>query len=153
MLSSVEPTTLLVRWVHIGAAMATVGGAAYMRLAVLPALRDGADDPARARLREALTARWARVVHVCIALLLVTGFGNFYLLAIRPHLPAMPYHPVFGAKLLTAVLIFFIASALVSRGPGFAGIRAKSATWLTILLIAAAVVVALSGVLVQLRGG
>ncbi|MEK7756433.1 MAG: hypothetical protein AAB385_04400, partial [Planctomycetota bacterium] len=102
-------------------------------------------------LREAVRARWAKFVHASIALLLITGAINFAILALPPKIKALPYHPIFGVKLLAAFAVFFIASALMSRGPGFAGIRAKRAKWLGILLALGGIIVLLSGILNQIR--
>lgn len=141
---------LVSRWVHISAAIVAIGGAAYAVIAVLPTLRELSED-VRVRIADAVRSRWARVVHVCIVLLLLTGGLNFYLLALAPGVEPMPYHAIFLLKLLAALAIFFIASALVGRSPGFAAMRAASRRWLTTILALAAAIVLLSGVLSQVR--
>ena len=122
-----------------------------MRFALLPAAKATLTDDMHERLREAIRARWAKVIHASIALLLLTGLINFALLALPPKIKALPYHPIFGVKLLAALAVFFIASALVSRGPGFANIRANRAKWLSILLALGGLIVLLSGILNQVR--
>lgn len=122
-----------------------------MRFALLPAAKATLTDDVHERLREAVRARWAKFVYASIALLLITGSINFAILAILPKIKSLPYHPIFGVKLLAAFAVFFIASALMSRGPGFAGIRAHRAKWLSILLALAGLIVLLSGVLNQVR--
>ncbi len=122
-----------------------------MRFALLPAAKATLTDDVHESLREAVRARWAKFVHAAIALLLLTGSINFAILAIPPKIKPIPYHPIFGVKLLAAFAVFFIAEALMSRGPGFANIRAKRAKWLGILLALAGLVVLLSGILNQVR--
>jgi hypothetical protein len=84
--------------------------------------------------------------------LLLTGGFNFLRLAMPPKISPMPYHAIFGVKLLAALAVFFIASALAGRAPGFARLRARSRWWLGMLLVLAAIIIALSGVLSQVRG-
>ena len=142
---------LISRWIHLASAIVAVGGAVFMRFALLPAAKSTLTDDVHERLREAVRARWAKFVHASIALLLITGSINFAILALPPKIKALPYHPIFGVKLLAAFAVFFIASALMSKGPGFAGIRAKRAKWLGILLTLGGLIVLLSGILNQVR--
>jgi uncharacterized membrane protein len=142
---------LISRWIHLASAIVAVGGAVFMRFALLPAAKTTLTDEVHERLREAVRARWVKFVHTSIALLLITGAINFAILALPPKIKAIPYHPIFGVKLLAAFVVFFIASALMSRGPGFAGIRANRAKWLGILLALGGLIVLLSGILNQVR--
>jgi len=142
---------LISRWIHLASAIVAVGGAVFMRFALLPAAKATLTDEVHERLREAVRARWAKFVHASIALLLITGAINFLLLAMPPKIKAIPYHPIFGIKVLAAFAVFFVASALMGRGPGFAGIRAKRAKWLGILLALGGLIVLLSGILNQVR--
>ena len=122
-----------------------------MRFALLPAAKATLTYDVHERLREAVRARWAKFVHASIALLLITGSINFAILALPPKIEPMPYHAIFGVKVLAAFVVFFIASALMSQGPGFAGIRAKRAKWLSILIALGGLIVLLSGILNQVR--
>lgn len=150
-MESMDYILLLTRWLHIGSAIAAIGGAFFMRVALMPAATATLDDATHARLREAIRVRWARVIHFSIAILLVTGGFNFVMLAMPPKIEPMPYHAIFGVKLLAALGIFFIASVLVGRGEGLAAMRARRAKWLTILLVLATVIVMLSGILNRVR--
>ena len=144
---------LFLRWLHILAAMAAIGGAFFMRAALIPAAQESLSDDAHDKLRESLRRRWALVVHVSIVVLLLTGFTNFVMLALPPKIKPMPYHAVFGVKFLLALFVFFIASVLVGRGNGLAGMRKQRAKWLGVLLAAAAAIVLISGFLGQIRTG
>lgn len=143
---------LISRWLHIAAAIIAIGGAFFVRAALQPSANETLSDADHAKLREAIRTRWAKVVGACIAVLLLTGGFNFVKLALPPKISPMPYHAIFGVKLLAALVVFFIASALAGRAPGFAKLRERSRTWLGVLLVLAAVIVALSGVLSQVRG-
>jgi hypothetical protein len=142
---------LVSRWIHLSAAILAIGGAAFMLLALLPSAKSTLDDEAHQRLREAVRKRWAPWVHTCIALLLITGATNFLILALPPRIKPMPYHAIFGVKFLMALGIFFLATALVGRSPGFATLRENSRTWLGAILLLAAIIVLLSGLLSQVR--
>lgn len=139
------------RCVHICAVIVVIGGAAFQLLALLPALRSApADDSAKA-IGDAVRKKWARFIHVAIALLLITGGINFWRLAIPPKVDAIPYHPIFGVKLLAAMTIFFIASALVGSAPGFEKMRRNAGRWLAWVVVLALAIVFLSGLLYQIR--
>lgn len=150
-MESIDPVLLVSRWLHLAAAIVALGGALFMRLAVHPSAREvlGADE--HERLREALRRRWAPLVHSSIAILFLTGLFNFYWLAIRPKVPPIPYHPIFGVKLLAALFVFFVAEALVGTAPGFARMRERRAKWLSVILVLGGIIVLLSGGLNQLR--
>ena len=142
---------VLSRWLHIGAAIVALGGAAYARAALLPSLSEALDDESAGKVREAVRRRWAKVMHGCIGLLLVTGGINFVMLAMDAKVEPMPYHAIFAVKFMIAMVIFFLATALVGRSPGLASIRAQGRKWISVVLVLGALVVLLSGVLNQVR--
>jgi uncharacterized membrane protein len=150
-MSDMDISVLIARWLHIVAAIVALGGAAFVRFALLPACTATLDESTHARLREVVAARWSRVVHGAIGVLLVTGGFNFVRLAMSPDVEPMPYHAIFGLKFMLALLIFVIATALVGRSAGFAGVRENARRWLSVLLALGAVVVLLSGSLHQVR--
>ncbi len=142
---------LLSRWIHIGAAIVALGGVVFLRFVLLPSASDVLDEERQGQLREAVRQRWARFVHACLALLILTGAVNFVILALPPKIHALPYHPIFGVKLLAALTIFFLASALAGRSPGFENIRRNSRKWLGLIVALGALILLLSGVLNQVR--
>ena len=144
---------LITRWLHIVAAVTAIGGAIFSYLALVPASDESLDETERAALREAVRRRWAKFVHISIPALLVTGGINFVMGAIPPNVPAIPYHPVFGVKLLAALVIFFIASALLGRSPGLANMRAHSRKWFGVIALLGMLIILLSGALNQIRNG
>ncbi len=150
-MDEINSLVLILRWLHWAAAIVAVGGAAFMRFALIPAAKQALDPAAHERLREAVRARWAPFVHGSIAVLLITGLLNFYFLVLEPGVKPMPYHAIFGVKFLLAIFVFFIAEALIGKGAGLAAIKQARAGWLIALLAAAAIIVFLSGVLNQVR--
>ena len=152
-METVDVTVLVSRSIHLLAAMVAIGGAAFMRFGLHGAIAATLDEKDADRLRSAVRARWARVVHVCIVLLLVTGGLNFYRLVLVPKVAPMPYHALFGLKFLAAMGVFFLASALLGRSPGMAGMRRNAGRWLSVMVLLGVLIVVTSGVLSQLRSG
>jgi uncharacterized membrane protein len=146
---------LLLRWIHIFAAITAVGGTVFMRYALVPSVQVLPDD-ARKTLHDKVRSRWAKIVMLCIAFLLISGFINFFLFMGDTRTPPWAewkasyhklYNMVFGIKTLIAFVIFIIASALVGRAKAFEPIRKNAKMWLTVNVVLAMIVVALSGVL------
>lgn len=147
---------LITRWLHILAVIVAIGGSIYSYLAFMPASQASLDEPDRTRLRDAVRQRWAKFVHISIAILLITGGINFVMGAIPPRppkVPAMPYHAIFGVKLILALVIFFLASALLGKSPGFARMREHARRWFGVIAVLGLVIVLLSGMLNQIRHG
>ncbi|MGB0716074.1 MAG: hypothetical protein ACPGXK_09360 [Phycisphaerae bacterium] len=136
---------LVSRALHLLAVMAAVGGAIFQRVALSPA--DQVDEGIIAAQR----ARWSKVIFSSIGVIMLTGFLNFWILAIQPKVEPMPYHALFGLKFLLAMGIFFLASALAGRSEGLASFRQKASSWLSIVIVLAVVIVLLSGVMSQVR--
>ena len=150
-MGSVDVVVLVSRSIHVFAAMVAIGGAAFMRFGLHGAIGATLDEKDADRLRSAVRARWGRVVHVCIALLLITGGLNFYLLVLAPKVAPMPYHVLFGLKFLSAMIVFFLAIALSGRSPGMEAMRRNSARWLSVMVLLGALIDVLSGALSQVR--
>ena len=101
-------------------------------------------------LREHVVKRWKKFVHGGIALFLLSGFYN-YMVLIPKHKNDGLYHGLVGTKILIALAIFFLASALIGRSKSFEGLRAQRAKWLKIIVLLAVIVVGISG-FVKVRG-
>lgn len=140
---------VLSRIVHVGTAIALVGGSVFMLLVLLPAAQ-AISEEAHQTLRAAILGRWKRFVHLGIGLFLVSGFYNFFR-ALPAHQGDGLYHALVGTKILLALGVFFIASALVGRSAKFEFMRQARGTWLAILVLLASLIVALSG-FVKVRG-
>ena len=136
---------LLFRWIHMLAAIAAVGGTIFIRLALMPSVSVLADESRKA-LHEAIRARWSKMVMAGIALLLASGLYNFVVTWRSYDLPGY-YVPLFCVKVVLALAIFFIASALVGRSPALDAIRRNARFWVTLNMTLAIVLVCISGVL------
>jgi uncharacterized membrane protein len=141
----VNPVDVLSRWLHVGTAIILLGGSAYMRFVLMPAATYLTDEE-HDKLRKLVGARWKHFVHGGIAILLLTGFYNYFeatpAAAFRKQ-----YHMLVGIKILLALGVFFLASALVGRSKAFEGMRAKRGQWLAVILLLGAVIVGISGYL------
>ncbi len=103
------------------------------------------------RLRELVRATWHKFVRAGILLFLLTGFYNYFAVAVPKHHGDGLYHALMGTKILLAFGVFFLAEALVGRSTAFAPLRAKRKMWLMVLILVAFVIVAISSVL-RVRG-
>lgn len=137
---------MVVRWIHLLSVVVAIGGVIFMRFVLMPSAQAVLAPDVRTELHAKLVARWKRVVHVCIALLIITGSFNFYI-TFSDGVKPMPYHPIFGVKLILAFSVFFLASALSGSSPGFAAIRENSKKWSAVLIALAVLAIMLSGVL------
>jgi uncharacterized membrane protein len=141
---------LVLRWMHIVAAVAAIGGVIFMRVALVPAAADLPEDTRRV-LSEAIRRRWSKVVMAAILFLIVSGLWNFLTInasfkAAGLKIPPL-YHPLFGVKFLLALGIFYIASSLAGRSAATAKFRENAKFWLTVNLVLGILVICISGVL------
>ncbi len=67
----------LILWVHIVAATLFVGPQAFLFMAAVPAMRTVDDVEARARATRVVTGRFGWIASVALAVLIVTGIGNY----------------------------------------------------------------------------
>lgn len=140
---------VLSRFVHVGTAITVLGGSIFLRFALQPAATPLPEADHR-QLRERILARWRKIVGIGIALFLLSGFYN-YIRAMDLHKGDSLYHALIGTKILLALAVFFLASALVGRSPTFERLRANSRTWLVVTIALAAIIVAISSFL-KIRG-
>jgi uncharacterized membrane protein len=136
---------IVLRWMHIFAAIAAVGGMIFQRVALVPAMAELPED-FRLRLHAAMRARWARVVHASILFLLISGLVNVVGI-IRNYELARYYHVLFGVKFLLGFGVFFIASMLTGRSEAAGRFQKNARYWLTVNLLLAVIIVGLSGIL------
>lgn len=66
------PLDVLSRWLHVGTAIVILGGSFFLRVVLMPAAA-ALPEAEHAALRERLMATWRRVVHLGIALFLLSG--------------------------------------------------------------------------------
>ncbi|RMF42491.1 MAG: hypothetical protein D6753_07415 [Planctomycetota bacterium] len=140
---------VLSRIVHVATAITLVGGTAFLRLVLIP-IAERLPEESHKQLSAAIQTRWKRFVHAGILLFLLSGFYN-YMRAIPLHKGDGLYHALIGTKILLALAVFFLASALVGRSPAFDSLRQAKRRWLAILLGLALAIVCISGYL-KVRG-
>ncbi len=141
-----ELIPVLSRWLHVGAAIAAIGGMFFMRAVLMPSAEAALSDDAQTALRDQVLARWKKVVHASIGLLIVSGVYN-YIRAFTLHADQPLYHALAGTKIILAVMVFVLAMGLVGRSDAFAALRKNRKKWTTITLTLGVLVVLLGGVL------
>ncbi len=145
-----EWVQVVFRVVHVATAIVLVGGSVFMRFAVIPAESELSESD-RAGFRGRVLGYWSKFVHGGITFLLASGFYN-YLVVTRPlHKGDGHYHMLVGIKILLAMVLFFLASALVGRSAALQGLRERARTTVTVMIILAAAIVSISGYL-KIRG-
>ena len=141
----IDVIDLVLRWLHILAAITLVGGTIFWRFVCVPGLAH-LDESTRKEVFSGLRSRWSRLVMLGTALLLISGLVNLYQIMGQYELPR-PYHMVFGIKFLIAMVIFYIAARLSGRSPAADRFREKLGFWLNVNLVLAILVVCLAGYL------
>jgi uncharacterized membrane protein len=145
----------ILRWLHLVAAMTLVGGTIFMRFGLAPSFGVLSDEHRRA-LHEQVRSRWSKLVMASITFLLISGFVNYVIFYQTIQTAAWDqwrhsfnavYQAVFGVKFLLAMAIFFIASAASGRSESLRQFRQNAKLWLTVNVVFAISVVALSGIL------
>jgi uncharacterized membrane protein len=132
---------LLSRWLHVIPAMVLVGGALFLRFALLPAANEvGGQD----EFREAVRRRWAKWVMISVLLMLISGFYNAYLKAIGYQLSPV-YLALLTIKILLAFFVFYLASVLTGRSKTAKKFRQKEIFWLNVLCASMIAIVAVAG--------
>ncbi len=140
---------VIFRWLHVGPVIVTIGGAFFMRYVMIPSVGETLSEEQRETLRAAITGRWRKVVYTCIGLILISGLFNIYYAIVVLGKPIL-YHILFAPKLLAALGIFFIASALVGRSEALENMRRDAKKWLGVLIGLAVVIVIISGIMKNL---
>ena len=137
---------LLLRWIHILAAIVFVGGTIFWRWTLLPAL-ESLPESSRQNLQNSLRQRWSRWVMLTSGLLLISGLINAVLAIQRYKFDGSLYHILVTVKLLLALAIFWIASTLAGRTAAAERLRQRSRFWLDVSVAIAVVLVCVAGVM------
>ncbi len=157
---AIDYLTLILRLLHLFAAFTAVGGAIFIRFALLPSMGE-LDPAARTDLHDRVRRRWAKIVGIAIGTLLVSGLVN-YILFIRTFktwdeawldVYRSPYHMFFGIKFLLALGMFFLASALAGKAAGLQKLRDNARFWINMNLVLAIALVVVSGLMRQTHIG
>lgn len=136
---------IVIRVFHLLGATIALGGGIYTFIVmrrVIPLVPESDRD----HVREALRKRWAGLFMLSITLLLLTGLYTYMVYKVPQHKGDGRYHGVMGAKILLAMAIFFIGSALAGRSPAFAKMRANAGFWQIVNITLGFVVIMLAGI-------
>ncbi len=140
---------VLIRVLHVGAAIIAAGGVFFQWWALHPTLANCSESQ-RTEFRNAIVARWWPVVAAVIFVLLLSGLLNFVINKIpeyRDHASKGVYHGLFGLKFLAAMLAFHGAAVLALPGSRGERYRAKAAFWLQYLVVLFAIIITLGAIL------
>ncbi|ADB16732.1 hypothetical protein Psta_2058 [Pirellula staleyi DSM 6068] len=142
--------TLALRYAHILGAIAMMGGTIFARFALVPVLSEQ-KDPLKSELHEQVRRRWAKFVHISIALLLISGFANLGLASRYNFGDAGEYKALYnilgGVKFLLALPIFLFASFLTGKSNAARKFQAAGPMWMNVTLALALVMVLMGGFL------
>jgi uncharacterized membrane protein len=141
MTAALEVLGVLMRWTHITCVVLTIGGIAYARLIVFPALT-GLAPADRAPVIGEMFRRYRPLVYATLAGILVSGLYN--LLSRRGH--TSYYHAWFGIKMLLAAHIF-AAAVLFVREPKGAQDESRRVRQATGIVISGLIVILISAYL------
>ncbi len=131
------------RVVHVGTAVVIVGGVVFTRFVLLPAAEQ-LDDESHSKLRQNVLVRWRRIVHIGIALFLISGFYNYFR-AMPQHSGDGLYHALVGTKIILAFVVFFLSSVIIGSSQKFQSIKQNPKKWLGIVILLAALIIGISG--------
>lgn len=153
-LYNLDVTFVIIRALHVAAAAAAIGAAAFQLFALLPALKT-LEPAQRLALREQIVDRWRPLVFSVIGVLLLTGLLTYVLYRI-PEWHGKPgaglYHGLLGAKILLALAVFHFATVLALPGERGAKWRANAGRWLRVMLVLMGLIVVIGAVLRNMRG-
>jgi uncharacterized membrane protein len=139
--------SLLVRWLHVLAAITWIGGMLFIALVMVPTMRRLEDPALRTRLIQATGLRFRTVGWVAIGVLVVTGLLNLWM---HPVLLSFPrFHWKVGLVVLALILSAFHDFVLGPRAgapgaPPAARVRASWIARINVLVVLAIVALGLS---------
>ncbi|HEY8370439.1 MAG TPA: hypothetical protein VIM86_14100 [Thermodesulfobacteriota bacterium] len=136
------------QWLHLGAAVAAVGGVLYLRVVLLASLR-AVPAEQRAIVLEAAGRRFHPILWASIAILIVTGLQNVALGA-AAHAANPLYWRLLGLKVVLALVLFALALGLSLPLPALAGLKRRRPQVLVVNLLLAAAILLLSAMLRRL---
>ena len=146
-------TLVILRWMHILGAIGLVGGVLFYWRAILPETARLSESD-RDQRWQAILPNWARLVMICILLLLASGIVNIVLMARRGDFKSLPsaYHGLLGIKVLLAVLVFGLMSLITGRSAAARRIRRGARMWIAVTVLLGIAVVCIAGIMKVMHG-
>jgi putative copper resistance protein D len=121
---------LVLRFVHVLAAVTWIGGMVFIALVLVPTLRGLDDATLRSRLVQDAGIRFRRVAWIALALLLISGLGNLWM---RPYLLGLPHFQIklglVGTALALSALHDFVLGPRAGQPDADPRLRVR-ASWL-----------------------
>lgn len=138
---------ILLRVLHVGSAIALLGGTLFFIVVMLPSLKV-LDEGLRGSVLQVARKRFYRIAHPALLALLVTGFYNFYqnLEAYRKASAAI--HGLLGIKILLALAVTLIVFAQT-----FGVLKGCPKRWAVVNLAMGVAILILAAVVRSLRMG
>jgi len=134
-------------WLHLLGAIAAIGSAITMRLAIMPAL-NGLEEGAREEFEKTVRRKLTPIVHGSMLILIITGFLNLaHVMQDGLGEQASLYVPIFMVKVVLSFVVFYIAVMLTIASPSVESFRTNRGRWFFINISLGAVVVFLAAVL------
>lgn len=139
--------SLLLRWIHVLAAVTWIGGMLFIALVLVPVTRRLQDPALRARLVHETGMRFRTVGWIALAVLVATGLGNLWLF------PTFLWSPRLHAKLglvLVALVLAVIHDFVLGPRAGRPGadpalrVRASWVARVNVLVVLAIVALGLA---------
>ncbi len=142
--------SLLLRWIHVLAAVTWIGGMLFIALVLVPITRRLEDPALRTRLVRETGLRFRTVGWIALGLLVLTGLGHLWLFPV--FLSSPRFHAKFGLVLVALVLSVLHDFVLGPRAgrPGAAPALRVRASWLARVNVLVALAIVALGV--ALRG-
>lgn len=134
------------RWLHIFSASSLIGATVFQYLALQPAAATLSAE-AHSQLREALVARWRKVVHPLSGMVLVSGLYNYIGVMIPLHKGDGLYHALLGVKMILGIVVLAISIMLVGRSKFSQSLRVNTRRFVGINLILVVIILMLGGFL------
>jgi uncharacterized membrane protein len=136
---------LLLRWIHVLAAITWIGGMLFIALVLVPVARRLDDPVLRTRLIQDLGVRFRTVGWIALGLMIATGLGNLWY---RPYLlQASGFHAKLGlvvVALAVSVLHDFVLGPKAGR-PGAPPAARRRASWVARVNVVTALAIVLLG--------
>jgi uncharacterized membrane protein len=136
--------TILVQWIHLVAAVAAVGGMAFVLFVLLPSLRV-LEEGQRMALAKTVMGRFRWVSWGAIIVLIGSGVYNIRVRAWEA--PWGTYWALLTLKIFLALVVFAISLLLTLPIPALESFRARRRMWLSIALGIAVGVILISAFL------
>ena len=136
--------SLLLRWLHVVAAITWIGGMLFVALVLVPVMRR--EDPAlRARLFKVTGVRFRTIGWIALGVLVATGLGNLWL---NPYLLRLPrFHWKLGLVALAltlAVVHDFVLGPRAGKPGADPSVRVR-ASWIARINVLVVLVIVLLG--------